>query len=583
MRERRGKKSIRGSSVVLVLAIMAAAVILGLSFLIRDISDSRAYDRYMSAAREGTLSGDYDNALASLRKAAQIDATDECLLMMAQCYEAQGNYDRAVLSLRSMSSTSAAVTNKIASIEETKRKQQDAGKITVAGESHGVNDTSLVLDGKGIGNEILPEIAGMYALSSLSLADNAVSDVSQLSSLAGLTSLNLNNNRVTDISSLASLTGLRTLYLDNNPITDLTPLYYLQSLTSLSIKGIQITREALTELSNALPNCAINGAETVENSGVLALGGLTFEEDVTELDLSYRGITDISVLSRCRKLMKLNLCGNAISDISPLMDLPNLNSLNISSNSVTDLRPLMGLTSIKYLSAASNSIYSTVSLGSNTSLLELDLSNNPISDFSGIRKLKNLMTLDLTNTGMQAGDIQYFLYLSRLVSLNIENNPSLTGENVDELQRLIPSCRIRHSDLVYSIQAFGSTVDKNTTEMDLTGQGISDLSFLMQLGSLQSLRLAANNLTNIYHFQYTESWRTLTYLDLSANYISDITAISCLRNLVTLNLSDNVITNITPLYGMDSLRELYLGGNPLTDEQIYELNRNLPNCSIVFR
>ena len=243
----------------------------------------------------------------------------------------------------------------------------------------------------------------------------------------------------------------------------------------------------------------------------------------------------------------------------------------------------MGLPSIKYLSASSNSIYSTVSLGSNTSLLELDLSNNPLSDFSGIRKLKNLTNLNLANTGMQGEAVDYFLYLSRLVSLNIENNPSLTGENVDQLQRLIPTCRIRHSDLVYSIQAFGSTVEKNTTEMDLTGQGISDLSFLMQLGSLQSLRLAANNITNIYHFQYTESWRTLTYLDLSANYISDITPISCLHNLATLNLSDNVITNITPLYGMESLRELYLGGNPLTDDQIYDLNRHLPNCSIVFR
>lgn len=183
---------------------------------------------------------------------------------------------------------------------------------------------------------------------------------------------------------------------------------------------------------------------------------------------------------------------------------------------------------------------------------------------------------------MQAGDIPYFTYLTRLVSLNIENNSALTGENVDELQRTIPSCSIHHSDLVYSVNAFGNTMDKMTTELDLTGQGVSDLSFLMQLGSLQSARLAANNISNIYHFQYTESWRTLTYLDLSANFISDITAISCLSNLTTLNLSNNLITNVTPLYGMENLRELYLTGNPLTDAQIFELNSFLPYCSIIF-
>ena len=577
-----GKKRIKLSSVILISAIGIAGIILSLSFAINDISESRAYDRYMSSAREGTLSGDYDSALSALRKAAQIDATDDCLLLMAQCYEGQGNYDKAVLALRSMSSSSTAVTNKIASIEEEKKQAAKSGQVMIAGESHRIEDTSLVIDNKGVGNEVMPEVAKMYALSSLSMAGNNISDVSQLTNLAGLTSLNLNRNNITDISALSGLPGLRTLYLDNNPISDLSPLMYLQSLTSLSIKGISVSKETLQQLSNALPNCAINGADTEDKSQVIAIGGSTFDIGVSELDLSYRGITDISVLSECSRLTKLNLCGNAVSDISPLMDLPNLTTLDISSNSVTDLRPLMGLPMLKTLKASSNNIYSTVSLGSDLTLSELDLSHNPISDFSGLRKLKNLVTLNLADTGMQAGDIQYFTYLTRLVSLNIENNSALTGENVDELQRTIPSCSIHHSDLVYSVNAFGNTMDKMTTELDLTGQGVSDLSFLMQLGSLQSARLAANNISNIYHFQYTESWRTLTYLDLSANFISDITAISCLSNLTTLNLSNNLIKNVTPLYGMENLRELYLTGNPLTDAQIFELNSFLPYCSIIF-
>ena len=39
---------------------------------------------------------DYDGALSILRKAASVEKTDECLLLMAECYENQGNYTKAL-------------------------------------------------------------------------------------------------------------------------------------------------------------------------------------------------------------------------------------------------------------------------------------------------------------------------------------------------------------------------------------------------------------------------------------------------------------------------------------------------------
>jgi len=585
MRKRRVpfKVWIRRNRIFVIIVLIAIITIGGLAFLFKDITESRAYDSYMSEARDKILTGEYDNALSSLRKAASIDATDDCLLLMAQCYEAQGNYDKAILALRSMTSVSSGISTKIASIQNAQYQAENGDLVTVAGESVSRTSTSLALDNRGLGNEVIQELSQVYALSSLSLSGNRISDISGLTELGGLTSLNLSDNRISDIAPLAFLTGLRTLYLDNNPVEDLTPLYYLQSLTSLSLKGLEISKEELAALSAALPNCAINGVSTKANSDLIALGGITFDENVTELNLSYKGLTDISALSRCSKLKTLNISGNAVSDISPLMDIPNLGILNISNNEISDLRPLMGLTTLKYLYASSNNISSTVSLGNNVSLYELDLSSNPISDFSGLRKLKNLMKLDLSNTGLQPSDVPYFSYLARLQSLNIENNPAMTGEAVTELKQLIPSCYVKHSDLVYSVPSGTGMVDSNTTSIDMTGQGITDLSFLSRLSALQSVRLAANNITNIYYFQYTESWRTMTYLDLSANYISDITPLSCLINLTTLNLSDNLISDVTPLFGMSSLRELYLGGNPLTELQITELNLYLPYCNIVFR
>ena len=572
------------NSVFIIVALATVAVVAALSFVIRDVGDSRAYDRYMTSSRECILTGDYDNALSMLRKAAGIDATDDCLLLMAQCYEAQGKYDKAILALRSMKSASAAVTTKIAAIEAAQIQAENERIVQIGEETYDINSTSLALDNKGLGNEIMESIMRMYALSSLSLSGNNITDISGLTALQGLTSLNLNDNRITDISVLMELPSLRTLYLDNNPIIDLSPLSSMQSLTSLSIKGIEISADQLKAFSEALPNCAINGADAQETEQYIALGGITFGKDVKELDLSYKGITDISVLSQCSNLLTLNLCGNAVADITPLMDIPNLTTLNISGNGIIDLRPLMGLASLKSLDCSSNNISTTVPLGTVTGLTDLNISNNPVSNFSGLAKLKNLVTLDISNTNFSPADVLYFQLLSRLQSLNIENNPAMTGEALSQLQSLVPICSIRHSDVIYSISvpANGLTVEKTATDLDFTGQGIEDISFIQQLGQLQSLRLAANRISNVGYFLYTESWRTLTYLDLSYNNITDISPLKALSNLVTLNISNNNITNITALYSMSNLRELNISGNPLTDDQVRELNSWLPNCSIIF-
>jgi Leucine-rich repeat (LRR) protein len=54
----------------------------------------------------------------------------------------------------------------------------------------------------------------------------------------------------------------------------------------------------------------------------------------------------------------------------------------------------------------------------------------------------------------------------------------------------------------------------------------------------------------------------LRQLTLSANQISDLTALSPLSSLESLDLSDNTVTDPVPLYELLSLRTLDLSGNP---------------------
>ena len=158
----------------------------------------------------------------------------------------------------------------------------------------------------------------------------------------------------------------------------------------------------------------------------------------------------------------------------------------------------------------------------------------------------------------------------------------MTGEGYRALKSLIPSCSIAHSDLVYSVTAEKYTVASDTRELNLENMGISDLSFLMQLKYLEKVQLAGNSISNIYYFQYTESWRSITWLDLSNNQISDIYGLTNLWNLTTLNLSNNMISDVTPLYSLTNLRELYLSGNPVSEPDIRALNTALPYCYIIY-
>ena len=82
--------------------------------------------------------------------------------------------------------------------------------------------TSLTL----IDNEIfdITPLAGLTQLTELSVSDCNVSDITPLAGLADLTVLGLSRNDISDITPLAGLAELTTLWLAHNSITDLSPL-----------------------------------------------------------------------------------------------------------------------------------------------------------------------------------------------------------------------------------------------------------------------------------------------------------------------------------------------------------------------
>lgn len=551
-REHKRKKKL----IIICAAIVAAlAAMLALILLLKTGGAEKDYDKAFSRAQEYYYSGDYDNALSKLREVMEIKKTDECLLLMSRCYEAKYDYVNAIAILESSTSGDEKIKTEIERLKKAK-EDYDSGKIVViCGEQYDVETTVLDLSGKGAGSAALKDIAKLTELTSLKLSDNKISELDFLSSLKKLSSLDLSNNKISDISPLKKLSSIRTLHLDGNEIKDFSPLYGLDSLSMLTIGDMDIKQSQLKKLKEELPDCIIYSDDAKEDVIEIKLGGKTFDNNVTELDLSGCDVHDISLLSVCTKLKKLDLSDNSISDISALVDIPELAELDLSNNRISDISPLMSVSKLTYLNLAGNRIKSVAALQDLTSLTELNLSSNELGGIAAVGRLTNLKTLWIDDTGLKDASLEELYGLKNLKKLSIKDNSELSEAAVTTLQKKLSGCTISHSELKREIVLGGKSFACDAETVEANGLGLSDIS-------------KASGFSNVKH------------LDLSNNSISRLSPLSQLKTLETLDLSNNRISDVSALTSLKNLKQLWLGGNSISADQLQSLKAALPNCYI---
>lgn len=553
--ERREHKRKKKLIIICVAIVAALAAMLALILLLKTGGAEKDYDKAFSRAQEYYYSGDYDNALSKLREVMEIKKTDECLLLMSRCYEAKYDYVNAIAILESSTSGDEKIKTEIERLKKAK-EDYDSGKIVViCGEQYDVETTVLDLSGKGAGSAALKDIAKLTELTSLKLSDNKISELDFLSSLKKLSSLDLSNNKISDISPLKKLSSIRTLHLDGNEIKDFSPLYGLDSLSMLTIGDMDIKQSQLKKLKEELPDCIIYSDDAKEDVIEIKLGGKTFDNNVTELDLSGCDVHDISLLSVCTKLKKLDLSDNSISDISALVDIPELAELDLSNNRISDISPLMSVSKLTYLNLAGNRIKSVAALQDLTSLTELNLSSNELGGIAAVGRLTNLKTLWLDDTGLKDASLEELYGLKNLKKLSIKDNSELSEAAVTTLQKKLSGCTISHSELKREIVLGGKSFACDAETVEANGLGLSDIS-------------KVSGFSNVKH------------LDLSNNSISRLSPLSQLKTLETLDLSNNRISDVSALTSLKNLKQLWLGGNSISADQLQSLKAALPNCYI---
>ena len=96
------KKRNQKRTLYIVFTALAAALIIVAAFILKGAAEQRSYNTYYGNALQDYYNGDYDSALASLRRASAITEKEECSMLMVDCYDRQGNYPKALELLEKM-------------------------------------------------------------------------------------------------------------------------------------------------------------------------------------------------------------------------------------------------------------------------------------------------------------------------------------------------------------------------------------------------------------------------------------------------------------------------------------------------
>ena len=166
-------------------------------------------------------------------------------------------------------------------------------------------------------------------------------------------------------------------------------------------------------------------------------------EQLEQLDLTGRNLSDIACLSQLTHFTSLYLSNNRLSKLQPLSKHRKLLALTLDGNKLEDLSPLAALTELNLLSCDSNQVSDLKPLAQLNHLKYLYLGNNGIARLDPLKELGNLVALDLSAN--KISDLSPLYGLSKLETIGLFDNANLTLNEIEKLQQALPGCTINNN------------------------------------------------------------------------------------------------------------------------------------------
>ena len=445
-----------------------------------------------------------------------------------------------------------------------------------------LNLTSLTLN-----NASLTNLSGLELATNLlflNLDNNDLSDVSALTELHKLISLSLNNNLLSDLSDLSGLMSLTTLSVNHNLLENIESALNIDQLQTLNVEYNYLDVQGNDKvIIDALRSDDFNLAVNVDVTGQEILDEIPDAElKATILARVGKAEGELLILDDLEELQFLDVSDSEIGDLTGLEFAVNLQILRLNNANINDLSPLEDLSELVILELANNDLTSLESLSNLSSLKSLNVSGNRLESLAAIKDL-SLTSLDVNNNYLNIETGQDKKIIDSLIAA--EASVSYTSQSVlltfkdeafaDLLREALGfegGADIVVSDLLALTEIDGSGLGiydisgiEHATELvslNLSDNDISDISHLRNLVKLEVLNLSENNIVNIAKLTYLIELRELY---LSSNHVQLLGPLKTLVNLRILYLDENEINEIDALLRMKSVRELYLQGNYISD------------------
>ena len=525
----------------------------------------------------------YDEAITAFEDAYRIDPTYDAAIGLAKAWYGSGDAEKAIQVLNARAGLYESTDEIEALLTEYKISLGIYPTVIIGGKEIDTSSTTIFIKDVTLTEEDKQALSEFTELVTLDLTNCGLTDIAFLQGCSKLMSVTLTENPISDFTPLHGKPDLRTLYINDTAITDWSQLHAISSLSLLNANGNWITAEDDAALNAALPDCEIYAGLNGYLIYDITIAGTTYSSDVTELDLSGAGLSDVTVIPQFSAVRKLNLSGNRISWITPFDGMNWVSELDLSGNRISNISSLSSMTALTVLNLNENAVTDLSPLAGKTNLTELHLNGNPIyHGHDALSTLTGLQKLSLQDALVKDQHLS-LLPMESLTELDLRNNKQLTADAVLNLANSYPNCKIL-SDFGPAEVTLGSkSFPATESVVDASYSSVIDLSTVTDFTGLTSLNLAGNGVSD---FTPLKNMTALTELNLQATGFSDCAILSTLTNLTALTLTGNpAVTDIAPLVSCTKLSTLYLDETGVTDVSALKsltalTNLHLDKCAI---
>lgn len=343
-----------------------------------------------------------------------------------------------------------------------------------------------------------------------------------------------------------------------------------------SIGSLDLSERGVAELTGIerLPNLrrlhlAYNN---LGDDALFALAPLTL---LDTLDIAGNGLSGVTHLAALRALRVLILSDNALTDLTPLAALTGLEILDLGDNVVSDLRPLRGLRRLRQLNLDNNLVRDITPLAALPQLRHVELSGNPLERSTlsvlserGVEVTYYAGTLAIGSQRVEAsirkvldqpvGPLEEADFL-RIRELVISGAVETLG-GVEYLKNL-ETLSVRGNRALLNDLTPLAELERLRT-INIIGAPIVDLRPLRDLSLLTSLRVSIGRLTTLNGLGRQLELRELI---LTGNQIREIHELRRLLRLQKLDLASNQIRDIAMLTTLRGITKLNIASNSIVD------------------